>query len=289
MGSNRLKLGHKEISVKKESAFTLIELLVVIAIIALLLSIVVPALRKAKEYSRLAVCLSNHRGLVMAWKTYILDHRGKIVDGHTLRNGTLEDTVFSWAEPPVHGEPGHSVYTGDNATIPPEDELNGIEHGALFPYLNTFDVYHCPSDNRWQFTAVVKPPCYRSYSVIAPMNGEISGRDYLKVIFVTQEIEIKIPALRFVFMDDFDNRGWNMGSWQFDYPNKQFSDPIAYWHDKKCNFSYADGHVDSRKWEDPRTVQYAKKYIQQAPEIDAGTARTKNLDVDFLYRGLTLR
>jgi prepilin-type processing-associated H-X9-DG protein len=90
-------------------------------------------------------------------------------------------------------------------------------------------------------------------------------------------------------MDDFDNRGWNMGSWIFNYPSRRFDDPIAYWHPKKCNFSYADGHVASRRWEDPRTVQYAEKWVQLAPDISPEDASNNNPDVDFLIRGFTVR
>lgn len=55
---------------KSKNGFTLIELLVVIAIIALLLSIIMPALRKVKEIARKVVCQSNQHQIALSIGTY---------------------------------------------------------------------------------------------------------------------------------------------------------------------------------------------------------------------------
>ena len=63
-----------------KSAFTLIELLVVISIIALLMSILMPALSVVREQGKRAICLSNLRQLTMAWVLYADDYDGKLVN-----------------------------------------------------------------------------------------------------------------------------------------------------------------------------------------------------------------
>jgi len=65
----------------RRAAFTLIELLVVVAIIALLISLLLPALSGAREVARLAVCSSNVHQLALAANTHANDYKGQYSTG----------------------------------------------------------------------------------------------------------------------------------------------------------------------------------------------------------------
>lgn len=62
----------------RRAAFTLIELLLVVAIIALLISILLPALSKSRNAARIAICTSNMRQLAVAEATYAADYKDRI-------------------------------------------------------------------------------------------------------------------------------------------------------------------------------------------------------------------
>ena len=67
----------------RKQGFTLIELLVVIAIIAILMSVLMPALRSARDHAKRLHCLNNVKTLTLGYLMYKDDHDGRIVPGHT--------------------------------------------------------------------------------------------------------------------------------------------------------------------------------------------------------------
>jgi len=105
---------------QSQKAFTLVELLVVIAIIALLISILLPSLGKAKENARRSACLANLQQLGQAFQQYLHE------------NGDLL--------PAASQMPSLDAETAD-----PNDRYPAITI-YLKPYSRVAEVFRCPAD-----------------------------------------------------------------------------------------------------------------------------------------------
>jgi prepilin-type N-terminal cleavage/methylation domain-containing protein/prepilin-type processing-associated H-X9-DG protein len=115
---------------KKKRAFTLIELLVVIAMIALLMAILMPALRAAKDQAKKTVCTGHIQGLVLAVRMYVDDYDGKTHDSPN--NGLWDNEHESPLAPTDYGPNDSMAYWGI----------------AYFPYAKNKKIFHCPAMKR---------------------------------------------------------------------------------------------------------------------------------------------
>ncbi len=81
---------------RTRKAFTLIELLVVIAIIALLVSILLPSLARAKHLAKVTMCKSNLRGMEIAHWMYMTEYDGWFVDVGLAHGGAHSHEDTAW-------------------------------------------------------------------------------------------------------------------------------------------------------------------------------------------------
>jgi len=215
----------------KTKAFTLIELLVVIAIIAVLMAILMPSLRIAREQARSIYCRSNVKTLTLAWIVYKDDNDGKLVGGHPPHTSD---------SPWVLNPPG-------GASAPIAEKQEYIRQGHLWPLVKKIDVYRCPSDKR------NKSPqhqyAFRTYSVAGGMMGVNPTSGGWEIMPCIKYSDIKNPSTKYVFLAECDPRGFNRGSWVMRPKSRQWVDPFATWHRRNSStLGWADGRVDNHRW-----------------------------------------
>ncbi len=121
--------------IKKQNGFTLIELLVVIAIIALLLTISLPALKRAREKAKSMQCKANIKNQLVAMKVYLGDNN----EEYPLSYEYIVNSYPGGGVPPL--EPLACQW--HNRKVDPA--INPAYAGALWPYLNTMKSSLCPT------------------------------------------------------------------------------------------------------------------------------------------------
>ncbi|MCP4245571.1 MAG: prepilin-type N-terminal cleavage/methylation domain-containing protein [bacterium] len=124
------------------SGFTLVELLVVVSIIALLISILLPSLRCAREQTKSAVCISNLKGIATASNVYASDDEAessvpvhhRVLDFLLMPNSRLEIARLGWGGKSGRGErEGNIFFWGtQNQMGPAARPLNRFLYKAGF-------------------------------------------------------------------------------------------------------------------------------------------------------------
>jgi prepilin-type N-terminal cleavage/methylation domain-containing protein len=212
-------------------AFTLIELLVVIAVIAILMSVLMPALNRAREMGKRAVCMNNTKTLALAWTLYCSENDGAMPPAQGL-------TTTGW----VHGLTG--TYQTKPVEAPVDEQIAAIRAGQLYPFAGAEKVYRCP---------VAKKNEMRTYSASPAMNGytDTNGGTVVKNVN-----KLKQLSTRLVYIDDH-GENWD-AMWYIFYKQARWWNPVPMRHGKGTVSSFADGHSDFHPWKDERTVEYAQ-------------------------------
>ena len=242
-----------QLQVVKQRAFTLIELLVVIAIIAILASLLLPALARSKQKAAGIQCLSNQRQLCLAWKMYVEDSQDKFLYAQDPDLSNRPGKEYAWL--PSDLSNGYNHETDEDATI---------RQSPLWPYCGkNAGIWKCPSLKK----LIPDPqkgtslPYAWGHSMNYFMGGDNDQnyeREWAPIMSVYHKLsDISSepgPSGIFLFIDQREDYFTllayqvSMLGWPSFNMSYNFSSWPAFSHTGCASFTFADGHSELHKW-----------------------------------------